>query len=484
MKLNLAMIMLISGCLLACQSQPIQLAQHSRIKLAPTTQLQSLQNIGYSGTMPENMSDYLLLNQNTKQRAETKSLLQAQLQHDPTGEKELLYITNLLKVLEQEPQWINETREALWSRQLRRADVPYELVNFYSHYPQQPDLDKLKKLIAQSDKRLAPNQRIWLWGLLRLPNMLTTQITAAELTVFCQKISASTPAFGYVHPSNLQLCRRTQLMLLRQQGGNNFEQLLTDISSDLNTRRLQSSDILPLMSILQSNSGDTPMNIQAITMGRLDKGQDQAVELAVIALLLSQSGDDAETAQLEKKLVQLRQQSEQQASYLLGRLYLEGQRKMADPAMAEKMLLTAKELPEAGYLLGRLYISGMLGEPSRVQSGVNLLVQSARKGYLKSDALLADSFHNGPGIKSNLVYAWVFATLALQQQPTNTHGLRVIASIALDKANQATANKLLQQEHLMRVASTITDLPVGEISELKTEFEKVAKKNRQVQNHN
>ena len=467
MKLNIVMIMLISAGLLACQNQLVQPVQHGRVKLAPTQQWRSLQTAGYIGTMPANMSDYLLLSQDAKQRAQTKLLLQAQLQHDPTGEKELLYITNLLKVLDQEPRWINETREALWSRQLKRADVPYELVNFYSHYPQQPDLDKLKTLISQSDKRLAPNQRIWLWGLLRLPDMLKTQTTAEELATTCQNIASSTPAFGYVQPSNLQLCRRAQLMLLRQQGGNDSEKLLADISADLKTGRLQSSDLLPLMNILQTNSGGAPMNEQTIALGRLGEGKNPEVELAVIGLLLSQAGDEAETVQLEQKLLQLRQQGEQQASFLLGRLYLEGQRKIADPALAEKMLLTAKELPEAGYLLGRLYMSGMLGEPSRVQAGVDLLVQSARKGYVKSDAMLADSFHDGPGVKGNPVYAWVFATLVLQQQPTNARQLRVLASITLDKDHQAKANTLLQQERQMRVANAITPLPVAGISESK-----------------
>jgi TPR repeat protein len=467
MKLNIVMIMLISAGLLACQNQLAQPVQHGRVKLAPTQQWRSLQTAGYIGTMPANMSDYLLLSQDAQQRAQTKLLLQAQFRHDPTGEKELLYITNLLKVLDQEPRWINETREALWSRQLKREDVPYELVNFYSHYPQQPDLEKLKTLISQSDKRLAPNQRIWLWGLLRLPDMLKTQTTAEELATTCQKIASSTPVFGYVQPSNLQLCRRAQLMLLRQQGGNDSEKLLADIGSDLKTGRLQSNDLLPLINILQANSGGAPMNEQTIALGRLGEGKNTGVELAVIGLLLSQAGDEAETVQLEQKLLQLRQQGEQQASFLLGRLYLEGQRKIADPAFAEKILLTAKELPEADYLLGRLYMSGMLGEPSRVQAGVDLLVQSARKGYVKSDAMLADSFHDGPGVKSNPVYAWVFVTLVLQQQPTNARQLRVLASITLDQDHQAKANALLQQERQMRVANAITPLPVAGISESK-----------------
>lgn len=94
-------------------------------------------------------------------------------------------------------------------------------------------------------------------------------------------------------------------------------------------------------------------------------------------------------------------------------------------------------------------------------------MQSARKGYVKADAMLADSFHDGPGVKSNPVYAWVFATLVLQQQPTNARQLRVLASITLDKDHQAKANALLQQERQMRVANAITPLPVAGISESK-----------------
>ena len=205
------------------------------------------------------------------------------------------------------------------------------------------------------------------------------------------------------------------------------------------------------MDILQSSTyGNVPMNDQAIALGRLAGEQEPAVELAVISLLLNSAGDQAETSHLESRLLQLRQQGEKQASFLLGRLYFEGRRKVADPVKAEQVLKTVKELPEASYLLGRLYLSGILGEPSRVQEGVDLLVQAARKGYVKADELLAEAFFDAPGVKANPVYAWVFASLTLQERPDNLRVQRLLAALTLDEKKKRDAQILLKQEYQAR----------------------------------
>lgn len=471
MKLNKLMVILMScGVLAACQNQSSQPGSgayggggYSRIKLAPSQQWHRLQEAGYHGAMPDKMSGYLLLGKDSQQRHQTKQLLKAQLQHDPTGEKELLYIANLMPVIESElePGWVDETREVLWSRQQRKGDVIFELITFYARDPQQPGYDQLIRLIRQSDKRLAANQRFWLWALVRLPDVLKTQITPAELHTLCQQVSANTPAFGYVRPSNLQLCRRAQLMAFRHQMSQDWPVLFADIGADIKAARLQNSDLLPFMEILQNSSYGTPMSEQAIALGRLADPADHAITLTIAALLLNQSGSDEETTQLEQQLLQFCQQGEKQASYLLARLYLEGRRKVADPAMAEKMLQTVTDLPEASYLLGRLYLSGMLGEPSRVQQGVNLLLQSARQGYTRADMALAEAFHHAPGVKANPVYAWVFASLVLRQHPDSQREQQMLTSLALDPAGKQQAGALLQQERQARVASHVMP-PIAE----------------------
>ena len=130
---------------------------------------------------------------------------------------------------------------------------------------------------------------------------------------------------------------------------------------------------------------------------------------------------------------------------MLGRLYLEGRRKAADPVLAEKMLKAAADLPEANYLLGRLYLSGQLTGTPQIQQGVDLLVQAARQGHARADEALANAFHNAPGVKANPVYAWVFSSLA--QQKLNSPSLQQLrSSLVLDKQHQLQANTLLMQE--------------------------------------
>lgn len=435
MKPHTLMLVLLSGALLACQSQQGQLSGERQVS---------------SGSA-------------------------MRFAHDPTGEKELLYLRGLLKLPEQGERSINDTREALWSRQQRKADVMYELISFYGRYPQQPDKAKLTALIRQMDRQLAPNQRIWLWAMVRLPGELQTQTTPVELQTLCQQVVANTPTFGYVQPSTLQLCRRAQLLSLRQQAASQTDKrwpvLLADIRADVQSGRLQKSDLLPLMTILQSRRlGDDVMPQQAIELGRLANGQEPAIELAMAGLLLEQLSSKTDSIQLEKRLLQLHQQGEKRAAYLLGRLYIEGRYRVAEPALAEQVLKSATELPEASYLLGRLYLSGLLGGEPNVQAGVDLLVQSARQGYAKADLALAEAFHDTPGVKANPVYAWVFTSLALQQNQNSLPQQRRLATLTLDSQHQQQAEALLRKERQVRIAHTIhSALPLQLVQEAETE---------------
>lgn len=435
MKLHTLMLVLLSGSLLACQSQQGPLSGERQVS---------------SGSA-------------------------MRFAHDPTGEKELLYLRGLLKLPEQGERSINDTREALWSRQQRKADVMYELISFYARYPQQPDKAKLTALIRQMDRQLAPNQRIWLWAMVRLPGELQTQTTPVELQTLCQQVVANTPTFGYVQPSTLQLCRRAQLLSLRQQAASQTDKrwpvLLADIRADVQSGRLQKSDLLPLMIILQSRRlGDDVMPQQAIELGRLADGQEPAIELAMAGLLLEQLASKTDSIQLEKRLLHLHQQGEKRAAYLLGRLYIEGRYRVAEPALAEQVLKSATDLPEASYLLGRLYLSGLLGGEPNVQAGVDLLVQSARQGYVKADLALAEAFYDTPGVKANPVYAWVFTSLALQQNQNSLPQQRRLATLTLDSQHQQQAEALLRKERQVRIAHTIhSALPLQLVQETETE---------------
>jgi alginate biosynthesis protein AlgK len=105
------------------------------------------------------------------------------------------------------------------------------------------------------------------------------------------------------------------------------------------------------------------------------------------------------------------------ADLLIGRLYLDGDRLVLDPAKAEEYLLAARPIePSADYFLGQIYWRGYLGrfEP---EQGVAYLLSAARRGYTNADEVLAEVFSFNNGVLPNMVYALSFAELALAQRP-------------------------------------------------------------------
>lgn len=124
---------------------------------------------------------------------------------------------------------------------------------------------------------------------------------------------------------------------------------------------------------------------------------------------------------------------------------------------AEKYLIAVSESPDASYLLGKLYLSGMLEGTNKTQDGINLLVDSARKGMSKADIMLAEAFYNGVGFKSNKIYSWVFSSLALKQNPYNKKAQKLISLIKLNEAESSHASKLLEEELASRYSTYLNE---------------------------
>ena len=87
------------------------------------------------------------------------------------------------------------------------------------------------------------------------------------------------------------------------------------------------------------------------------------------------------------------------------------------------------------------------------------MVKAAREGYSKADVTLADTFLHAPGIKANPVYAWVFASLALEQRPDSRKEQQRLADLKLDPRQQQQASVLLAQERNSRKFRTAAQLP-------------------------
>ena len=459
MRLKALLIILMSCLITSCQSQNSSLHQVKMKKTTPYLHWKSMQRDGFVGEMQPNVADYIFRAENKQKMFQVGKILKRQAQDDFTGEREKLYIANLRKVVDIDPYFLGEYRNLLWSRQQKRGDVLYNIINFYAKYPEQNDKQILVRELKKLDIRQSQSQRLILWAMLKMPDLMMTNITYEKLDSICRDISVTTPAFGYVQPSNLQLCRRVQLQKIVQQGGNSEQEstILSEIRDDLEKQKLLAGDLLPLMDVLVSKTDDVSSNDLAIRLGLLGENADPRVELAVINLKLNKSTTDIESATIDKRLLKLWSQGEQQAAFLLGRLNIEVRSKVADPLAAEKYLIAVSESPDASYLLGKLYLSGMLEGTNKTQDGINLLVDSARKGMSKADIMLAEAFYNGVGFKSNKIYSWVFSSLALKQNPYNKKAQKLISLIKLNEAESSHASKLLEEELASRYSTYLNE---------------------------
>lgn len=155
-------------------------------------------------------------------------------------------------------------------------------------------------------------------------------------------------------------------------------------------------------------------------------------------------------ARPEQLLQRASEQGQPEALLALGRLYLDGKLVPGDPQRAEKYLRQASAtLPQAHYHLGRLYGRGMLGRADPVRAAQHYLT-AARSGYYKADHALAQLFSDNRGVKPNMANAYVFATLAAQEQiPESDELLRQVrASMGASQIEQG--KQLLRQEVAIR----------------------------------
>lgn len=155
-------------------------------------------------------------------------------------------------------------------------------------------------------------------------------------------------------------------------------------------------------------------------------------------------------ARPEQLLLKAGEQGQPEALLALGRLYLDGKLVPGDPERAEKYLRQASAtLPQAHYHLGRLYGKGMLGKADPVRAAQHFLT-AARGGYFKADQALAQLFSDNRGVKPNYANAYVFATLASQEQVPEGDELLKQVRASLPASQVDDARRLLKQEVAVR----------------------------------
>ena len=155
----------------------------------------------------------------------------------------------------------------------------------------------------------------------------------------------------------------------------------------------------------------------------------------------------------EQLLLKAANRGNPEASLALGRLYLDGKLAPADPAKALKHLeQAAAHEPAAHYHLGRIYKRGYLGRPDPVLAARHFLT-AARAGYPRADQALAQLFSDNRGVRQNLPNAFVFATIAAENQtPEGALMLKQIRAL-LKPGQLQQAEQLLRQEIAVRNAA-------------------------------
>lgn len=105
-----------------------------------------------------------------------------------------------------------------------------------------------------------------------------------------------------------------------------------------------------------------------------------------------------------------------EASFYLGRLYMDEHAPYVDPKRAEQLLQQATAVdPRAHFYLGRLYERGYLGR-AEPQRAFEHYLESARAGYARADLALAQLFSGNRGVRVDPVNAYAFARLAAHAQ--------------------------------------------------------------------
>jgi alginate biosynthesis protein AlgK len=154
--------------------------------------------------------------------------------------------------------------------------------------------------------------------------------------------------------------------------------------------------------------------------------------------------------QLLEYLEQGRNAALPRAELLLGKLYYEGKLLPRNPQKAEQHLLKAAPSENsAHYYLGQLYRRGYLGHVAPAQALQHLLT-AARGGQNSADYALAQMFSQGRGIKPNLVNAYVFSQLAVQQDKPEALPLAAEIERQLPASARAEAQRLLHEEQQLR----------------------------------
>ncbi len=371
--------------------------------------------------------------------AQVKAQLQPKQLPAQDVDEELRYLRWLVPATVWVPDWIPEAEQRLRLRQQQQQDVFELQMKLYAQHPTRLDAKALAPEFKQLNRDEILSADLWLLAQLRLPVLLESA-EPADLQQACAVTTSGQP---------LLHCFEVQLDWLRRGKSGpvgDIEVWQQAVSDSYQKQYLTVVELGSLLDDLVSSRPNGPLLPVATELGRLAI-DEPSIALRLYDLLLAQPGQEAETVDMERHLLELGKSGEIRAYVLLGRLYTQSTRRAPDLVKAQTFLQQGVSDPEGAYWLGRMNLSGQLGEATteRVNRGVSLLITAARGGYRRADNYLAELFATGAGVKRNPVYGYVFSELALSR--AETAGIkRIRAGLTLTPAEQQQAQQLLQQE--------------------------------------
>lgn len=151
-----------------------------------------------------------------------------------------------------------------------------------------------------------------------------------------------------------------------------------------------------------------------------------------------------------------------EASFYLGRLYMDEHVPYVDPARAEQLLMDATAVdPRAHFYLGRLYERGYLGR-AEPQRAFDHYLEAARSGYARADLALAQMFSGNRGVRVDPVNAYAFARLAAHQQVPGGNELLMSLHSTIGQEHAALGQRKAEAEFEARQQAGLqTPMPDG-----------------------
>jgi len=314
------------------------------------------------------------------------------------------YVKWIAEVSREHPSYTQTSYSTLWSRQTLHLDVADELVKFYGWHPQQYDISSLERFYDEWKTSWKKEER---QDALMYLNLVTDpSVYVADIDLLCQKRGSQEDT------SDRATCHQLYLKLAKQaQDINAIDKRIEEIVADYQRGDITEDGVVRCSRTLIDYSYGGSYLAKGMRLAGVDFSSDKLFLFAARyemkeEVLMSEQ-------ELLSGLTARAAEGNQEATLILGLLYMRGDRVPEDPERAESYLKLVLEGPRAQHNLGLLYLSAKLGE-EKMQDGIDLLLASARGGDGQSYIELAKAFYDTAGITPNYSYVWIFANMALE----------------------------------------------------------------------